>query len=121
MYLEPRPPRRLLIYKNLISRQPHRQPRAIIAPQIKAKQGGGLYVYWQSTFCDFERNNYKNKLIVQFCTIVSATLKSQSMTYWDAVRTACNVVRIGTVSGVADVWGVHHATVARHVDTLEVG
>ena len=43
------------------------------------------------------------------------------MTYWDAVRTAYNVVRIGTVSGVADVWGVHHATVAPHVDTLEAG
>lgn len=31
------------------------------------------------------------------------------------------MVRIGTVSGAADVWGVHHATVARHVDTLEAG
>ena len=43
------------------------------------------------------------------------------MTYWDAVRTAYNVVRIGTVNGVADVWGLHHATVARHVDTSEAG
>jgi DNA-binding transcriptional LysR family regulator len=38
---------------------------------------------------------------------------------WDEVRTAFQVARLGTVSGAADVLGVHHATVIRHVDALE--
>ncbi|PHQ94032.1 MAG: LysR family transcriptional regulator [Marinosulfonomonas sp.] len=38
---------------------------------------------------------------------------------WDEFRTALEVARIGTVSGAADVLGVHHATVIRHVDALE--
>ncbi|MFZ5708372.1 MAG: LysR family transcriptional regulator [Pseudomonadota bacterium] len=38
---------------------------------------------------------------------------------WDEVRTAYQVARLGTVSGAADVLGVHHATVIRHIDALE--
>ncbi len=41
------------------------------------------------------------------------------MENWDEVRTAYQVARMGTVSGAADVLGVHHATVIRHVDALE--
>ena len=42
------------------------------------------------------------------------------MENWDEVRTAYQVARLGTVSGAADVLGVHHATVIRHIDALEV-
>ncbi|MFV2038021.1 MAG: LysR family transcriptional regulator, partial [Paracoccaceae bacterium] len=35
------------------------------------------------------------------------------------MRTAYQVARAGTVSGAAEVLGVHHATVIRHVDALE--
>lgn len=38
---------------------------------------------------------------------------------WDEIRTAYQVARVGTVSGAADVLGVHHATVIRHIDALE--
>lgn len=38
---------------------------------------------------------------------------------WDEVRTAYQVARKGTVSGAAEVLGVHHATVIRHIDSLE--
>jgi len=38
---------------------------------------------------------------------------------WDEVRTAYQVARSGTVSGAADVLGVHHATVIRHIDAIE--
>ncbi|MBD3763408.1 MAG: LysR family transcriptional regulator [Rhodobacterales bacterium] len=38
---------------------------------------------------------------------------------WDEVRTAYHVARLGTVSGAAEVLGVHHATVIRHIDALE--
>lgn len=41
------------------------------------------------------------------------------MNNWDEIRTAFQVARIGTVSGAADVLGVHHATVIRHIDALE--
>ena len=41
------------------------------------------------------------------------------MDSWDEIRTAYHVARIGTVSGAADVLGVHHATVIRHVDAIE--
>lgn len=41
------------------------------------------------------------------------------MESWDEIRTAYQVARIGTVSGAADVLGVHHATVIRHIDALE--
>jgi DNA-binding transcriptional LysR family regulator len=42
-----------------------------------------------------------------------------TMQNWDEVRTAFQVARMGTVSGAADVLGVHHATVIRHIDALE--
>lgn len=38
---------------------------------------------------------------------------------WDEIRTAYHVARLGTVSGAAEVLGVHHATVIRHIDSLE--
>jgi DNA-binding transcriptional LysR family regulator len=38
---------------------------------------------------------------------------------WDEIRTAFEVARLGTVSGAAEVLGVHHATVIRHIDALE--
>ncbi|MCK8482867.1 LysR family transcriptional regulator [Aliiroseovarius sp. S2029] len=38
---------------------------------------------------------------------------------WDEIRTAYHVARAGTVSGAADALGIHHATVIRHIDTLE--
>ncbi|MCB2109731.1 MAG: LysR family transcriptional regulator [Defluviimonas sp.] len=41
------------------------------------------------------------------------------MDNWDEIRTAYQVARVGTVSGAAEVLGVHHATVIRHVDALE--
>jgi DNA-binding transcriptional LysR family regulator len=39
---------------------------------------------------------------------------------WDEIRTAFHVAKLGTVSGAAEALGVHHATVIRHVDALEV-
>ena len=42
-----------------------------------------------------------------------------SIDTWDEIRTAYQVPRLGTVSGAADVLGVHHATVIRHIDALE--
>ncbi|WP_433989879.1 hypothetical protein SuNHUV7_08580 (plasmid) [Pseudoseohaeicola sp. NH-UV-7] len=41
------------------------------------------------------------------------------MDNWDEIRTAYQVARMGTVSGAADILGVHHATVIRHIDALE--
>lgn len=41
------------------------------------------------------------------------------MDHWDEIRTAYQVALIGTVSGAAEILGVHHATVIRHVDALE--
>ncbi|WP_136442119.1 LysR family transcriptional regulator [Pacificoceanicola onchidii] len=41
------------------------------------------------------------------------------MNNWDEVRTAYHVAQQGTVSGAAEVLGVHHATVIRHIDSLE--
>jgi DNA-binding transcriptional LysR family regulator len=41
------------------------------------------------------------------------------MDNWDEIRTAYQVARMGTVSGAADVLGVHQATVIRHIDALE--
>lgn len=41
------------------------------------------------------------------------------MDNWDEIRTAFQVARAGTVSGAAEVLGVHHATVIRHIDALE--
>jgi DNA-binding transcriptional LysR family regulator len=42
-----------------------------------------------------------------------------SVDTWDEIRTAYHVARTGTVSGAAQLLGVHHATVIRHVDALE--
>ena len=42
-----------------------------------------------------------------------------SISTWDEIRTAFHVARMGTVSGAADELGVHHATVIRHIDSLE--
>ena len=42
-----------------------------------------------------------------------------SIDTWDEIRTAFQVARLGTVSGAAEVLGVHHATVIRHIDALE--
>ncbi|MDG1531284.1 MAG: LysR family transcriptional regulator [Paracoccaceae bacterium] len=39
---------------------------------------------------------------------------------WDQVRTAYQVARLGTVSAAAEVMGVHHATIIRHIDALEL-
>ncbi|MDQ7070629.1 MAG: LysR family transcriptional regulator [Rhodobacterales bacterium] len=38
---------------------------------------------------------------------------------WNEIRTAFHVVKFGTVSAAAEALGVHHATVIRHIDTLE--
>lgn len=42
-----------------------------------------------------------------------------SVDAWDEIRTAYHVARVGTVSGAAEVLGVHHATVIRHIDSVE--
>lgn len=42
-----------------------------------------------------------------------------SISTWDEIRTAYHVARRGTVSGAAEALGVHHATVIRHIDSLE--
>ena len=47
------------------------------------------------------------------------TTGTPPMSNWDEIRTAYHVAKVGTVSGAADVLGVHHATVIRHVDALE--
>lgn len=41
------------------------------------------------------------------------------MQNWDEIKTAYQVARMKTVSGAAEVLGVHHATVIRHIDALE--
>lgn len=41
------------------------------------------------------------------------------MENWDEIRTVYHVAQQGTVSGAAEMLGVHHATVIRHVDALE--
>lgn len=41
------------------------------------------------------------------------------MNNWDEIRTAYHVAREGTVSRAAEVLGIHHATVIRHIDALE--
>ena len=45
--------------------------------------------------------------------------KETRLENWDEIRTAFQVARLGTVSGAAEVLGVHHATVIRHIDALE--
>lgn len=41
------------------------------------------------------------------------------MKYWDEVRTAAKVARLGTVSTAARALGVHRTTVQRHIDQME--
>lgn len=41
------------------------------------------------------------------------------MQNWDEFKTAFHVARLGTVSAAAEVLGVHHSTVIRHIDSLE--
>lgn len=41
------------------------------------------------------------------------------MENWDEIRTAYQVAKEGTVSRAAEVLGIHHATVIRHIDALE--
>ncbi|MCY4180047.1 MAG: LysR family transcriptional regulator [Litoreibacter sp.] len=41
------------------------------------------------------------------------------MDNWDEFRTAYQVAKLRTVSAAAEALGVHHATVIRHVDSLE--
>ena len=50
---------------------------------------------------------------------ITAQWKGPGMENWDEIRTAFQVARLGTVSGAAEVLGVHHATVIRHIDALE--
>lgn len=45
--------------------------------------------------------------------------KSRAMDNWDEIKTAFRVASLGTVSGAAEVLDVHHATVIRHIDSLE--
>lgn len=51
--------------------------------------------------------------------MVEVTGAAASVENWDEIRTAFQVARLGTVSGAAEVLGVHHATVIRHIDALE--
>lgn len=41
------------------------------------------------------------------------------MDHWTEIKTAYEVVRLGTVSAAADTLNVHRATVIRHIDLLE--
>lgn len=50
---------------------------------------------------------------------VFAGAQELALDNWDEIRTAYQVARMGTVSGAAEVMGVHHATVIRHIDALE--
>lgn len=55
------------------------------------------------------------------CSIlhISPFEKGAAVDNWDEIKTAYQVARMGTVSGAAEVLGVHHATVIRHIDALE--
>jgi DNA-binding transcriptional LysR family regulator len=64
----------------------------------------------------FERNVRNGALNVR---IYIAWEDQAHMDNWDEIRTAYQVARMGTVSGAAEVLGVHHATVIRHIDALE--
>ncbi len=55
---------------------------------------------------------------MQVLLFLSAQVE-MSVDTWDEIRTAYHVARMGTVSGAAEVLGVHHATVIRHIDALE--
>jgi DNA-binding transcriptional LysR family regulator len=55
----------------------------------------------------------------QFTQEMFVDAHKMSADNWDEIRTAYHVARLGTVSGAAEVLGVHHATVIRHIDALE--
>lgn len=38
---------------------------------------------------------------------------------WNEIQSAAEVARLGTISGAADVLGVHRATINRHIEALE--
>lgn len=57
--------------------------------------------------------------IAQVRDWTSQNYKRVIMDNWDEIRTAFQVARLGTVSAAAEVLGVHHATVIRHIDALE--
>lgn len=38
---------------------------------------------------------------------------------WNEIQSAAEVARLGTISGAAEVLGVHRATINRHIETLE--
>ena len=45
--------------------------------------------------------------------------QNDTLENWTEIRTAYHVARLGTLSAAADYIGIHHATVIRHIDTLE--
>ena len=45
--------------------------------------------------------------------------QNKSFEYWNEIRIAYHVARLGTLSAAGEYLGVHHATVIRHIDTLE--
>lgn len=57
---------------------------------------------------------FKHKLC-----IFAHMMSGGNMEKWDEIRTAFQVARAGTVSGAAEVLGVHHATVIRHINAIE--
>lgn len=77
-----------------------------------------MYHFDNLMFAENAHCNYARKR--QYCVSdVQIRTKGQLMDNWDEIRTAFQVARLGTVSGAADVLGVHHATVIRHIDALE--
>jgi DNA-binding transcriptional LysR family regulator len=54
-----------------------------------------------------------------FLLCSGAQKAGRQMENWDEIRTALHVAKCGTVSGAAQIMGVHHATVIRHIDALE--
>ncbi len=45
--------------------------------------------------------------------------QNQHFESWDEIRIAYQLACLGSLSAAAEFLGVHHATVIRHVDTLE--
>ena len=48
-----------------------------------------------------------------------AFLRHEDLRVWNEIQSAAEVARLGTISGAADVLGVHRATINRHIETLE--
>lgn len=51
--------------------------------------------------------------------VLCMSAQNESLENWDEVRTAYHVARLGTLSAAAELLGVHHSTVIRHIDALE--